>query len=83
MSGGAFNYQESRLADIADELEDEINNYGYDALTDNQKKKLARLATHLRELKEVLRIVDYSFSGDKQYDAWEEECKEFLETLGV
>jgi len=56
MSGGAFDFREWALEDIAVEL-------------DQHGPKYAKLAAHVRKLLLVIREVDWSLSGDNAKDA--------------
>ena len=62
MSGGEFNYQESRLADIAERIEDLIHDnpdYPPEVIAKFQETRAA-----LYRAKEMTQRVDYLVSGD-------------------
>ena len=80
MSGGAFDYQEYRLEEIAEDLYKEAGTHAEEhGLTIRQQKRYRRLATHLKDLRRVLREVDYALCGDTNHDTCEERCREFFQ----
>jgi alanine-alpha-ketoisovalerate/valine-pyruvate aminotransferase len=89
MSGGHFNdcgYDYYKVAQFADELEEEIRNnnveqeYGY---TPNHEPEvieyLKEQVPKMRKMAEIMRHVDYLYSGDHGDDSFMERVKEVEE----
>ena len=87
MSGGYFNdrgYEYYKVEQFADELEVEIQNnnkpdeYEYDApnLSPETIKYLRKQLRQMRKTAEIMRHIDYLYSGDHGEDSFMERVKE-------
>jgi hypothetical protein len=85
MSGGHFgDYDYYKVAQFADELEVEIQNnnkpdeYGYDAYNYSPEtiKYLRKQLRQIREVSEIMRHIDYLYSGDHGEDSFMWRVKE-------
>jgi len=94
MSGGYFNYQQYRLNDIAEEIEQLIRNnddetldkwgdrrgYGFSTTTIKEFQTAVRL---LRQAEVYAQRIDWLVSGDDGEDAFHKRLKEDLEHVGL
>lgn len=82
MSGGHFDYNQYRIADIADQIERDLrtigktNEYGViiDIPSDIADKMLETLAS-LRKCENMVHAIDWYMSGDTGDDSFREEWK--------
>lgn len=86
MSGGHFcdcGYDYYKVAQFADELEEEIQNnnkpdeYGYDPYNFSPEtlKYLRKQLRQMRKVSEIMRHIDYLYSGDHGEDSFMERVK--------
>ncbi len=86
MSGGHFNdcgYEYYKVVQFADELEAEVSNnfeedeYGFaHEYPPDVCKYLLEQVTKMRKMAEIMRAVDYLYSGDHGSDSFMEKIKE-------
>ena len=78
MSGGHFDYVQYRIAQAADEVEQDIRKYGKD-FSSEIISKMGETEHCLRRASEMLQRVDWLISGDDGEDTFHERLKEDLE----
>ena len=75
MSGGSWNYAYSKIQQIAEEIEYEDNFY----YTNHPLR--SRLTKHLKELSELMRLIEWCDSGDKGPNEWIKPAQEFFDRI--
>ena len=78
MSGGHFDYQEHRISDITDEIEDIItNNDDKQVYSDETIKKFREAVLTLRKAAAMAHRIDWLVSGDEGEESfhrrWDED----------
>ena len=88
MSGGALDYLYSRLRAGAEHLEEttedvysRASDWMDDTLTSNeavrQQARLGRVSELMEDLSELLKAIEWSWSGDAGFGEWEQEYERF------
>ena len=75
MSGGSWNYAYNRIHQIAEEIEEE------DADHYRRHPLRGRLVSHLKELSELMHLIELCDSGDKAPDEWFQPAQEFFNRI--
>ena len=75
MSGGSWNYAYSKILQIAEEIEEE------DAENYRNHPLRGRLVSHLKELSELMHLIEWCDSGDKAPDEWFRPAQAFFNRI--
>ena len=75
MSGGSWNYAYSKIYQIAEEIAEEDVEYSMG------HPLKSRLVNHLKELSELMRLIEWCDSGDKGIDEWIEPARKFFDRI--
>ena len=72
MSGGSWDYAYDKISQIVEGIEEE------DAYCNRQHPLKDRLVLHLKELAELMYLIEWCDSGDKGPDEWVEPAEKFF-----
>ena len=80
MSGGSFNYAYNKVQDFCDELQQRLdeNEEGFDVET---QCDLADICTHAHFLAEIMKEVEWLYSGDTSEETFNERIEEILDRM--
>ena len=75
MSGGSWNYAYSKIHEVAEQIEED----DVESLRENPLR--FRLVVHLKELSELMHLIEWCDSGDKGADEWIKPAQEFFDRI--
>jgi len=84
MSGGHFNYEQYKLKDIADKIDEDVlfasrhkkDEYGYDPyLPPEVRREMRKLEKMLRKMYAIVHDYDWWFSGDSDKESFMRRMK--------